>query len=65
MASRSKRLSLERAKKFGTASDNEEFSEIESSESKSDSDASNSDYRDVSEENLGGSVKYSFEVEHY
>ena len=65
MASRSKRLSLERATKFGTASDNEEFSEIESSESKSDSDASNSDYRDVSEENFGGSVKYSFEVEHY
>ena len=65
MASRSKRLSLERATKFGTASDNEEFSEIESSESKSDSDASNSDYCDVSEENFGGSVKYSFEVEHY
>ena len=37
-------LSLEHEIKFVTASDNEEFSEIESSESESGSDESNSDY---------------------
>ena len=47
MAFRSKRLSLEHAIKFVTTSDDEEFSEIESSESESDSDESNSDYLDV------------------
>ena len=47
MASRSKRLSLEHAIKFSIASNDEEFSEIESSESESDSDESNSDYLDV------------------
>ena len=36
MASRSKRLFLEHAIKFVTVSDDEEFSEIESSESESD-----------------------------
>ena len=43
MASRSKRFSLEHAVKFVTVSDDEEFSEIESSESESDSNESNSD----------------------
>ena len=47
MASRSKRLSLEHTVKFSIASNDEEFSEIESSESESDSDESNSDYLDV------------------
>ena len=63
MASRSKRLSLEHAVKFFTISDDEEFSEIESSKSESDSDESNSDYLDVSEENVGGNVKSSLEVD--
>ena len=60
MASRSKHLSLEHAIKFVTASDDEEFSGIESSESESDS---NSDYLDVSKENLGGNIKSFLEVE--
>ena len=63
MASRSKHLSLEHAIKFVTASDGEEFSGIESSESESDSDESNRDYLDVSKENLGGNVKSFLEVE--
>ena len=42
--------------------DDEEFSEIESSESESDLDELNSDYLDDSEENLGGNVKSSLEV---
>ena len=63
MASRSKRLSLEHAVKFFTTSDDEEFSEIESSKSESDSDESNSDYLDVSEENLSGNVKSFLEVD--
>ena len=63
MASRSKRFSLEHAVKFVTVSDDEEFSEIESSESESDSNESNSDYLDASEENLGGNVKSSSEVD--
>ena len=63
MATRSKCLSLEHAVKFATASDDEEFSEIESSESESHSDESNSDYLDVSEENFGGNVKSFLEVD--
>ena len=63
MASRSMRLSLEHAVKFFTASDDEEFSEIESSKSESDSDESNSDYLDVSEENLSGNVKCSLKID--
>ena len=63
IASRSKHLSLEHAIKFVTASDDEEFSGIESSESESDSDESNRDYLDVSKENLGGNVKSFLEVE--
>ena len=63
MASRSKHLSLEHVLKFVTASDDEEFSGIESSESESDSDESNRDYLDVSKENLGGNVKSFLEVE--
>ena len=63
MASRSKHLSLEHAVKSVTASDDEEFSGIESSESESDSDESNRDYLDVSKENLGGNVKSFLEVE--
>ena len=63
MASRSKHLSLEHAIKFVAASDDEEFSGIESSESESDSNESNSDYLDVSKENLGGNVKSFLEVE--
>ena len=63
MAFRSKRLSLGHAIKFVTASDDKEFSEIESSDSESDSDESNSNYLDVSEENLGGNVKSSLEVD--
>ena len=63
-ASRSKRLSLKHTIKFVTVFiDNEEFSETESSESESDSGESNSDYLDVSEENLGGNVKCSLEVD--
>ena len=57
MTSRSKRLSLEDAIKFVTASDDKEFSEIESSKSNSNSDESNSDYLDVSAESFGGNVK--------
>ena len=41
MTTRSKRLSLEHAIKFVTSSDDEEFSEIEPSESESVSDESN------------------------
>ena len=64
MASRSKRLSLKHTIKFVTVFiDNEEFSETESSESESDSGESNSDYLDVSEENLGGNVKSFLEVD--
>ena len=64
MASRSKCLFLKHAIKFVTVFiDNEEFSEIENSESESDSDESNSDYLDVSEENVGGNVKCSLEVD--
>ena len=69
MASRSKclSLSLEHTIKFVTASDDQEFSDIESSAYDSDgskeSDDSNSDYLDVSDENLGGNVKSSFEVD--
>ena len=63
MASRSKRLSLEHAIKFVTAADDEEFSEFESGESESDSDESNSNYLDVSVENLGGNVKSSLKVD--
>ena len=64
MASRSKRLSLKHTIKFVTVFiDNEEFSEIESSESESDSDESNSDYLDVSEENLTGNVKCSLKID--
>ena len=55
MASRSKRLSLERVTKFVTASD--EFSEIKSSE------PVNSNYLDVPEENLGRNVKSSLEID--
>ena len=55
--------SLEHVIKFVTALDDEEYSAIESSESESDSDESNSDYLDVSEENLGGNVKSSLEVD--
>ena len=55
MASRSKRLSLERVIKFVTASD--EFSEIKSSE------PVNSNYLDVPEENLGRNVKSSLEID--
>ena len=63
MASRSKRLSLEDAMKFVTASDDKEFSEIESSKSNSNSDESNSDYLDVSAESFGGNVKSFLEVD--
>ena len=52
MTSRSRRFSLEHAVKFVNASYDEEFSEFEPSESGSGSDESNSDYLDVSEENL-------------
>ena len=45
-------LSLEHEIKFVTASDNEEFSEIESSESESGSDESNSDYLDYLDDYL-------------
>ena len=55
MASRSKRLSLERVIKFVTASD--EFSEIKSSE------PVNSNYLDVPEENLSRNVKSSLEID--
>ena len=55
MASRSKRLSLERVIKFVTASD--EFSEIKYSE------PVNSNYLDVPEENLGRNVKSSLEID--
>ena len=58
MASGSKRPSLEHAINFVTASDNEEFSEIESSES--DSDESNSDYFGVSEDLIDLFVKTVF-----
>ena len=63
MASRSKRLSFEHAINFVTATDVAEFSEFESGESESDSDESNSNYLDVSVENLGGNVKSSLEVD--
>ena len=63
MASRSKRFSLELATEFVTASDDEELAEIESSESWFDSDESNSNYLDVSEENLSGNVKPFLEVD--
>ena len=63
MTTRSKRLSLERAVTFVTSLDDEEFFEIEPSESESVSDESNSDYLDVSEETLGGYVKSSLEVD--
>ena len=63
MASRSKRLSLEHAIKFVTATDDEEFSEFESDESESDSDESNSNYLDVSVENLEENVKSSLKVD--
>ena len=63
MAFRSKRLSLEHAIEFVTTSDDEEFSEIESSESESDSDESNNGYLDISEENSGWNVKSSLEVD--
>ena len=63
MVSRSKRLSLEHALKFVTASDDEEFSEIEFTEFEFDSDESNSDYLGVSEESLGGNIKSSLEVD--
>ena len=64
MASRSKCLFLKHAIKFVTVFiDNEEFSEIENSESESDSDESNSDYLDVSEENLSGNVKCSLKID--
>ena len=60
-------LSLEHTIKFVTASDDHEFSDIESSAYDSDgskeSDDSNSDYLDVSDENLGWNVKSSFEVD--
>ena len=56
-------VSLEDAIKFVTASDDKEFSEIESSKSNSNSDESNSDYLDVSAENFGGNVKSSLEVD--
>ena len=52
MATRSKCLSLEHAVKFATASDDEEFSEIESSEPESGSDESNSDYLDYLDDYL-------------
>ena len=52
MASRSKCLSLEHEIKFATASDDEEFSEIESSEPESGSDESNSDYLDYLDDYL-------------
>ena len=45
-------LSLEHEIKFVTASDDEEFSEIESSESESGSDESNSDYLDYLDDYL-------------
>ena len=52
MGSRSKCLSLEHEIKFATASDDEEFSEIESSEPESGSDESNSDYLDYLDDYL-------------